>query len=152
MIEYIWRKANTFEGLQPIRQVYGACFDLDGNLLIFRQKDKPWNIPGGRPEAGETPRQTLIREVYEETTVHIGMNEMIGYQEVWEDGVFLYHQLRFAALIDRIDQQQPDPDKGVIHERRFIPAHKATEFVTYPNYIPMFEAAIEWYKKQKKDG
>jgi 8-oxo-(d)GTP phosphatase len=39
---------------------------------------RPWAIPKGTPDAGETPIQTAIRETAEETGVHIDESKL-GY-------------------------------------------------------------------------
>ncbi|MEO5928273.1 MAG: NUDIX hydrolase [Patescibacteria group bacterium] len=148
MIEYIWHENTNVEGLSPVTQVYGVCFDEMGRILLLRQKGHGWNIPGGTPEAGETPSETLIREVYEETTVRIGAHELIGYQEVVGDKGSPYYQLRYAAIVERVDSQQPDPDKGETHERLFIAPEDAMTYITYPQYRGIFEAAIKWYRKK----
>lgn len=149
MIQYLWHEANDFHGLHPIMQVSGVCFDALGRILLLRQTNEPgkrWNIPGGHPETDETPEQTLLREVYEETTVRIGKNAMIGYQEVVEEQRPIIYQLRFAAMIERIDPPQIDPAKGTIHERLFVDPSAVMNFITYPQYKDMFVVAQSWYK------
>lgn len=46
-------------------------FDGDQRVLMVRQRvkrgDAVWNFPGGRIEAGESPQQACVREVWEET-------------------------------------------------------------------------------------
>jgi 8-oxo-dGTP diphosphatase len=71
----------------------------DGKILLTRSKGKrAFYLPGGKPEAGESDPQTLVREVREElsltldprTITHIGTFEAQAYGE--PEGVFV--QLR----------------------------------------------------------
>jgi len=49
----------------------GVVLDKDGRVLLRRPKGDfdgyVWTFPKGRPDAGETPEQTALREVKEET-------------------------------------------------------------------------------------
>lgn len=149
MTKYIWHAATNVGSLHPITQVYGVCFDTSGRILLLKQRNQPWNIPGGTPESGETASETLIREVYEETTVRIGKHEMIGYQEVLGDTDSPYYQLRYAALVEGIDPQQPDPDKNATHERLFVLPEEVMTYITFPQYKEMFDAAVKWHGMTK---
>lgn len=51
-----------------------ALIDRDGRILVTeRPKDKDfagmWEFPGGKIEAGETPEQAIVRELYEELNI-----------------------------------------------------------------------------------
>jgi ADP-ribose pyrophosphatase YjhB (NUDIX family) len=145
-LEFVFHPAKTMEGLSPIMQASGVCFDDQGRVLLLRQEGKAWNLPGGHPEAGESLEQTLEREVYEETTVKIGKRELIGYQEAIEDGVTTRYQARFACLVERVDSLQPDPAKGKTHERMFVEPEKAMDFIPYPHIKQIIDEAVNWYK------
>jgi 8-oxo-dGTP pyrophosphatase MutT (NUDIX family) len=52
----------------------GVVLDPAGNVLLREPKNHfdgyVWTFAKGRPDPGETPEQTALREVYEETGVH----------------------------------------------------------------------------------
>ena len=144
-MKYVWHKSDKYSSLDPITQVYGVCFDSLGRVLIIKEPGKSWNIPGGAPEAGETPIQTLKRELEEEVDVTIGANKMIGYYEVISAEPTVY-QLRFVALLDELKTQTKDPATGVINERKFIEPSEFFEYIKYEDYRPMLDVAVEWLK------
>lgn len=149
---FVFTKTSSIEGLSPIRQVSGVCFDGDGRILLLRQMHEPgkqWNIPGGHPEPGESWEEALKREVYEETTVVLGDCGLIGYQTPTDPEGAPYYQLRYAARIERIDPPAVDPAKGVIHERLFVEPERVMDFIVFPQYREMFAAALEWYQRPR---
>ncbi len=140
--------ANSYEGLEPITQAYGVCFDKKGNILIVRGGEE-WHLPGGTPEDKETPEETVIREVWEEGTVRISEPVMIGYQFAeekmpdgnWDNKVC---QLRFAAKIGEVAEHTEDPALGRCMERKFV---RQDEFTNYVRWGKDADLILEESKK-----
>lgn len=65
---------------QPLVGV-GAIIFCDGKILLEKRKNEPgkgkWSISGGLVELGESPEQTVIREVSEETGLNVEKPEHI---------------------------------------------------------------------------
>ncbi len=56
-------------------------YDDDGNILVQNRLDKEWpgiTFPGGHVENGESFTEAVIREVWEETGLHISHVQMCG--------------------------------------------------------------------------
>ncbi|TDE86698.1 NUDIX hydrolase [Deinococcus sp. S9] len=53
----------------PIPGAGGVVLDGAGRVLLVRYRSGAWAFPKGHLEAGETPEQTAVREVREETGV-----------------------------------------------------------------------------------
>jgi len=59
----------TFQESLPKKRISSGClfFDENGQLLVVNPTYKEtWEIPGGVVERNESPREAVIREVYEE--------------------------------------------------------------------------------------
>lgn len=106
----------------PVTQVYGFCFNQHGEILLTFDQGA-YGLPGGKPEAGETPEETLIREVLEEVQCELADLEYIGYQHVTDDpdkfGSAAYAQLRYACRITKLLPQMVDVATGRLIDRRF---------------------------------
>ncbi len=70
--------------------VRGAVFDASGRILMVRETadQHRWTLPGGWAEVNQTPAQSVVREVFEES----------GYQ---------VRAVKLAAVWDRAKQAQP---------------------------------------------
>jgi 8-oxo-dGTP diphosphatase len=66
--------------LALITAAFGLIFDGDC-FLMARLKERGWDIPGGHLEPGESPQETVRREIYEETAVHVGKLQLLGYDK-----------------------------------------------------------------------
>lgn len=76
----------------PIVAISAIIFDNQNNICCVLQTDDGghWALPGGRMERGESPLETLKREVLEETGYLIEVGELIGiYSTPWQDRLVL---------------------------------------------------------------
>jgi ADP-ribose pyrophosphatase YjhB (NUDIX family) len=59
--------------------VTGIVRDADGRVLLVRQRDGDvWSTPGGAIEPDETPGDAVVREVWEETGLHVQPERVLG--------------------------------------------------------------------------
>ncbi|MFE2539360.1 NUDIX hydrolase [Actinacidiphila glaucinigra] len=59
--------------------VAGAVVREDGRLLAIRRADNgTWELPGGVLELDETPEAGVRREVWEETGIHVEVDQLTG--------------------------------------------------------------------------
>jgi ADP-ribose pyrophosphatase YjhB (NUDIX family) len=77
--------------------VRGAVFDQEGRLLLVREAadHHRWSLPGGWAEVNQTPAQSVVREIFEESGYHA-------------------RPLKLAAVWDRARQAQPPAPWSVI--------------------------------------
>jgi len=117
-----------------ITQVLGFYVNQENKVLVVKIKnEEKWRLPGGHPEEGETLEQTLIREVYGEGTVKIGLSEMFGFVEAIDPDNRLiegnhYLQVRFIALITRIKNFKAEFETD---GRKFIALNELSEYISW---------------------
>jgi 8-oxo-dGTP diphosphatase len=87
--------------------VYGVCRDGDGRLLLARASSTitlqgRWFLPGGGVQHGESPPQSLRREIEEESglTVELGpLLDVLSDVRTLPDGTSL-HTVRLVYRVD----------------------------------------------------
>jgi 8-oxo-dGTP diphosphatase len=71
--------------LDYVRCVGAVIRDPDGRLLLVQRARPPaagtWSLPGGRVERGEDDAAAVVREIREETGLHVEVGELVGTVE-----------------------------------------------------------------------
>lgn len=75
--------------LNPASAAAGVVLDDDGSVLLMRRAIEPfrgsWALPAGYQEYDEDPRQTVVREIFEETGVRAEVVELLDVIFVPDD-------------------------------------------------------------------
>ncbi|MCJ8240170.1 NUDIX hydrolase [Peteryoungia algae] len=108
------------------RLASSAIVERAGRFLLVRRGNPPaadlYAFPGGRAEPGETPAETALRELFEETGL-IGRNprlfEIVELQP--ETGVSGSHFMLSVFQVDADDQQQAQAQSDALEAEWFLP-------------------------------
>ena len=98
-------------GPPPVIAMGGVCvlFDDDGRVLLVRHTygRLNWELPGGGAEPGESPDETAIREVREETGLDVQIVRLTGAYYEANPGPNQGPLLHFVFLARQVDQRPP---------------------------------------------
>lgn len=86
--------------ITPKVDVRGAVFQEGKILLVKETLDDTWTMPGGWADVGETPRQAVEREVFEEAGLSVEADRLIGAYDAnrVEDALPLFHAYKLVFL------------------------------------------------------
>lgn len=102
-----------------LTQIYGVCFYQDKLVIVRNGKRNTWGLVGGHLEEGESPEETLRREVKEESNMEIIRWRPIGVQEVTNSNGEVSFQLRAVCKVKPLGDFEEDP-VGTISEAKLI--------------------------------
>ena len=105
--------------------VTGFVEDETGRVLLVRDIDRGWELPGGQVEEGETLTSALAREVEEESGCHVEVGRLLGVYSKLTDPAMVLHF--FACLY--VDGEARAREEGV-PEVGWFSAAEAVERVT----------------------
>lgn len=85
--------------------ILGIIENKEGNILVSQRSDPKipaahlkWDVPGGTNEFGESLKDTLIREILEETGYSVSILDLLPecVSKNWEHDDYLQHTLVFC--------------------------------------------------------
>ncbi|MBM7632978.1 NUDIX domain-containing protein [Geomicrobium sediminis] len=129
--------------------VYALIRNQNDEVLVVENENSRWSLPGGAVEEGETLEQALIREVYEETALHVERKGLAAVHETkfHESGhhcVFFTFQVEVVGgTIERLYPEE-------ITKIEWVPTEVASERMPYlTNGIePLFDHQVTYtYQK-----
>ncbi len=85
-----------------------AIFDESGSVLLVKHRYGPlnWELPGGAAEIGESPAETAVREVREETGLDVVVRHLTGWY--YEPEIDFLHFVLACDLVEPTAAPVPD--------------------------------------------
>lgn len=126
VLPVVYRDATSVHslGARRVSGVHAYCFCEDKLVIVYAKEQGYWTPPGGGVEPGESVEEAVVREVLEETNMHVTAHRLIGYQDISEpQGVVT--QTRSVCLVTPLGPfvADADPDGDVTEIRLIDPAH-----------------------------
>lgn len=118
-------------------EVVAAILEKENKILIAKKREgKPlaglWEFPGGKIEEGETPEESLIRELMEEMNIKVRVNEYVG-ESIYDYGDGKVISLKgFTAEIIEGDIKLTDHD-----EYKWVTLEEICNYRIAPADIPL---------------
>jgi ADP-ribose pyrophosphatase YjhB (NUDIX family) len=90
-----WLQVVLSRIIRPLFQVFAVAIIFDSESRIFLvkstyQRFHPWGMPGGNLEYGESAEDAIIREVWEETGLHVSIEKLLMTKTFAPDKFALY--------------------------------------------------------------
>lgn len=118
--------------------VHGFCFCNGKLVIVYAENKKYWTLPGGGIEPGETYEEAIIREIQEESNMKVLHQELIGFQDIYENGKII-RQTRSFCIVEPYGDFVTDPD-GDITEIKLI---NPKEFKQYIDWLKIGDRIME---------
>ncbi|MFN0094855.1 MAG: NUDIX hydrolase [Dehalococcoidia bacterium] len=117
-------------------------------VLCGRSSERLWGLPKGTPDPGETPEQTAIREVQEETGLIVDLGPPVGTIDYW----FTMAGVRYHKRVHHWLMTPAGGDLS-LHDHEFdqvlwVRAGEAAKLLTYQNERRIVADALRLIESQ----
>lgn len=119
-----------------VTELAGNLIVDDGNiLLLYRDDEQHWEVPGGKVEDGESPTEAAVREAREEIGVEVELQKPFFSGEFQHSGeVYLWHG--YLASID----EDPKLQESRFSRMEWIEPSDLDDLDLAPNLIQILPA------------
>jgi 8-oxo-dGTP diphosphatase len=105
-------------------------------LLLIRTPRRGWELPGGQVERGESAKAAAVREVHEETGLHVEITAFCGvYQNVERELCNLLFRGRCIGGLLTASPESP--------ELGWFPLTAALDMITHPTFRDRIEMCLD---------
>ncbi len=115
----------------------GLVFNHAGEVLLLRDRNGYWVFPKGHVEPGETPEQTAVREVAEETGISARVVDELGLTSYKNDR----GELREIKWFLMSGDGEVRLEKGM-SGAGFFEADEALRLLAFPDDLRLLEKAL----------
>jgi deoxyribose-phosphate aldolase len=133
---------------QPIQAAGGVVLTTDTagvrRVLLILDKHGNWTLPKGHCDSGETPEETALREIAEETGIECRLLQplrRIAYP-VRKRGIWYSKQVWLYLAEAPYSVPMPAADEG-IQDARWIPASEVLAMIGYDLVREVVSQALE---------
>ena len=115
---------------------------VTGQFYILVTRHRPGgyrSFPKGHVERGETERETALREVLEETSVHITIVPDFRHVVYYTPAPGVEKEVVY--FLGRTEQVYVHPQRGEVAQGEWVPLDRAESFLTHENDKKVLSAA-----------
>lgn len=129
-----------------IKVVAGILKKNDKIMIARKREGKPlagmWEFPGGKIEEGETPEESLVRELMEEMKIKVKVLDYVD-ESIYDYGDNVVSLKGYVVQIEEGEIVLSDHDKY-----EWVSPEEAYEYGLAPADVPLLDKYIELHKRK----